>query len=297
MSYTEQIREHFATDIPKPKNKRELLLFGILVNADVCDGRITAVFGSPYAAYVAKDLCKLLRNLVAEISERPFGKRTEYTFVCENEKLTSFIAASDNGLEALIENAEDLKYYLRGAFLACGRITDPQAEAHVEFSFRSERNADRITELMVDSGLDVPGRSKRRDKFSVYYKSRDRISDLLTAMDSGSFVFDYINRAIYKSLEWNERRAINMISGNINRSIIAGERQAEACAYLLENKKGEHLTPELYATAILRVNNVNLSLAELAAVHNPPLTKSGLNNRLKKIIEIAEKNGFNDDNQ
>ena len=115
---------------------------------------------------------------------------------------------------------------------------------------------------------------------------------MLTAMDAGALVFDYINRAIYKSLEWNERRAINMISGNINRSVIAGERQAAACRYLLENNKGAQLTTDLYETAILRVNNVNLSLSELAAVHNPPLTKSGLNNRLKRIIDIAEKNGF-----
>ena len=195
-------------------------------------------------------------------------------------------------IEKLMENAESLKYYLRGLFLSCGRITDPHAEAHIEFSLRSEAAAERLVLLMLESGLDKPGRSKRRDRFSVYYKSRDRISDMLTAMDAGALVFDYINRAIYKSLEWNERRAINMISGNINRSVIAGERQAAACRYLLENNKGAQLTSDLYETAILRVNNVNLSLSELAAVHNPPLTKSGLNNRLKRIIDIAEKNGF-----
>lgn len=292
MTYTEQIREHFATDIPKQKSKRELLLLGILANADVRDGRITAVFGSPYAAYAAKDLCKILRNLSSNISERPFGKRTEYTFVCENEKLAQFFTESDQGLYELMENAESLKYYLRGLFISCGRITDPHAEAHMEFSLRSEAAAERLVLLMLESGLDKPGRSKRRDRFSVYYKSRDRISDMLTAMDAGALVFDYINRAIYKSLEWNERRAINMISGNINRSVIAGERQAAACRYLLENNKGAQLTSDLYETAILRVNNVNLSLSELAAVHNPPLTKSGLNNRLKRIIDIAEKNGF-----
>ena len=129
MTYTEQIREHFATDIPKQKSKRELLLLGILANADVRDGRITAVFGSPYAAYAAKDLCKILRNLSSNISERPFGKRTEYTFVCENEKLAQFFTESDQGLYELMENAESLKYYLRGLFLSCGRITDPHARS------------------------------------------------------------------------------------------------------------------------------------------------------------------------
>ena len=134
----------------------------------------------------------------------------------------------------------------------------------MEFSLSSADAADRLSVLMQESGLDKPGRSKRRDKHSVYYKSRDRISDMLTAMDAGALVFDYLNSAIYKSLEWNERRAINMISGNINRSVIAAERQAAACRYLIENKRGALLTPELYETAILRVNNVNLSLSELA---------------------------------
>lgn len=292
MTYTEQIREHFATDIPKQKGKRELLLCGILANADITDGKIKAVFGSPYAAYAAKDLCKLLRNLSPDISTRPFGKRTEYTLTCENAKLAQLISDSDRELVSLIADADDLKFYLRGLFLACGRTTDPHAEAHMEFSLSSADAADRLSFLMQESGLDKPGRSKRRDKHSVYYKSRDRISDMLTAMDAGALVFDYLNSAIYKSLEWNERRAINMISGNINRSVIAAERQAAACRYLIENKRGALLTPELYETAILRVNNVNLSLSELAAAHNPALTKSGLNNRLKRIIDIAEKNGY-----
>ena len=63
MSYTEQIRELFATEIPKEKSKRELLLCGILINSDVSDEGILASFGTPYAAYAAKDLSKLLRNL------------------------------------------------------------------------------------------------------------------------------------------------------------------------------------------------------------------------------------------
>jgi DNA-binding protein WhiA len=292
MSYTEQIRELFATEIPKEKSKRELLLCGILVNSEVTEENIFASFGTPYAAYAAKDLSKLLRNLSPTVGEKRCGRRTEYSFLCDNRKLASYISELLSCVGAREESAEELRYFVRGAFLACGRITDPDAEAHMEFSLRSEGRADRLFRILSSLGIDESGRTKRRDKFILYYKSRDRISNVLTAMDAGSFVFDYMNRAIYKSVEWDAHRAINMISGNINRSIIAGERQAEACRFLIDDMRGVDLTPELYATAVLRANNVNLTLSELAAVHNPPLTKSGLNNRMKKLLEIAEKKGF-----
>ena len=251
-------------------------------------GRVLDKAGSPSEGFVTLSLPGESTILYyADIDTKGI-----YTLTCENAKLAQLISDSDRELVSLIADADDLKFYLRGLFLACGRTTDPHAEAHLEFSLSSADAADRLSVLMQESGLDKPGRSKRRDKHSVYYKSRDRISDMLTAMDAGALVFDYLNSAIYKSLEWNERRAINMISGNINRSVIAAERQAAACRYLIENKRGALLTPELYETAILRVNNVNLSLSELAAAHNPVLTKSGLNNRLKRIIDIAEKNGY-----
>lgn len=292
MSYTEQIRELFATEIPREKIKRELLLCGILVNSEIDGEAIKASFGSPFAAYAAKDICKLLRNLAPAVMQKNCGKRIDYRFLCDNVKLSLYVSEVLADVEKKAETAEDLRYFVRGVFLSCGRITDPDAEAHMEFSLRSSNAASSLCRILISLGLDKPGETKRRDKYILYYKSRDKISNVLTAMDAGSFVFDYMNRAIFKSFEWDAHRAINMISGNINRSVIAGERQAAACRFLLEEKKGVDLTPDLYATALMRVNNVNLSLSELAAAHNPPLTKSGLNNRMKKILEIAEKQGF-----
>ena len=295
MSYTEQIREIFASDIPKEKQKRELLLCGILTNAAISECGISAKAGSAHAFELARELCRLLRNLSPSVSQRACGGRIEYSFLCENQKLAAFVSEFKGELAGRISSAEELRYYLRGLFLVSGRITDPDTEAHMEFSLCSEELAEGLCSIIEELGFDKPGMSKRRDKFILYYKSRDRISNVLTLMDAGTLVFDYINRAIFKSLEWDAHRAINMISGNISRSVTAGEHQAAACRFLLDSKKDTELSSELYTTALLRVNNVNLSLSELAAVHTPPLTKSGLNNRMKKIIAIAEKNGFDAD--
>lgn len=296
MSYTEKIRELFATELPKQKNKRELLLSGILCNALFEANRIEATFASPFAAYAVKDLVRLLRNISATVTEKPFASRTDHTVVCENGKLTVLISEYLKYADAACAMPEDLAYFLRGIFLSCGRISDPNAsEAYLELSFSEEEIAVRIRTLLENAALPVPGISKRRSKYVVYFKSRDKICDILTAMDSGHFVFEYLNRSIYKSLEWNERRAINLISGNINRAVIAGEKQTAACLYMLEHNGGALLSPELYTTACLRINFPNLSLSELAALHTPPLTKSGINHRLQKIAELAKKYGCEDD--
>ncbi len=293
MSYTEKIREHFIEELPKSRDKREKLLLGLLVNAKTDGEVLEASFSSEYAFCAAKDLMRLLRNLTPEVSTRTVGRRTDFIISMDNAKFVSFVSEQEAHLADALSAVEDVMYYSRGVFLASGRISSPDAEeSHLEFSFSRRESAERFRDILASFDYPSGGISKRREKSIVYFKSRDKLCDILTAMDSGSFVFEYLNRSIYKSIEWNERRAINFISGNINRAVIAGEKQTREAEFMLEYHDGAHLSPELYATAVLRVNNPALPLSELAALHTPELTKSGLNHRLAKISELAKKYGF-----
>ncbi len=295
MSYTEKIREHFIEELPKPKERRELMLLGLLVNASFTDERVEVVFASPFPAAAVRDLARLTRNITAEVTEKPFGARREYRVKISNAKFCAFIKAEKENIASRSKNAEDFMYYARGVFLASGRVSAPEAaESQLEFTFKERENAESFRNILVSYGFPEAGISKRRDKTVIYFKSRDKLCDILTAMDAGSYVFEYLNSSIYKSIEWNERRAINFISGNIRRTVIAGEKQTSACRFMLEYHDGAHLSPELYTTAVNRVNNPTLSLSELASVHTPQITKSGLNHRLAKISELAKKYGFED---
>ncbi len=293
MSYTEKIREYFAEELPKPKERRELMLLGILINADISEDAVEAVYSSPFSAVCLKDLIRLTRNVTAEISEKSIGARKEYKVTVRNAKFAAFVSEKKQSGSDTVTHIEDYLYYVRGVFLASGRVSGPDAEeSYLEFTFNRREDAENFKESLSGFDLPVAGLSKRRDRFVAYFKSRDKLADVLTAMDAGVFVFEYLNSLIFKSLEWNERRAINFISGNIQRTVIAGEKQTAASRFMLDCKEGALLTPELYTTAVIRVNNPTLSLSELAAMHTPPLTKSGLNHRLSKILELAKKYGF-----
>ena len=97
------------------------------------------------------------------------------------------------------------------------------------------------------------------------------------------------NVSIERDIRNNENRATNCVTRNISRSVGATIKQVEAIKYLLENDKIALLGDELEYTARLRIENDSASLSELAALHEPPISKSGLNSRLSKILAIAER--------
>ncbi len=290
LSYTDRIRTHFAEELPRAKEYREALIAGLAVNSVLDGDGFHLTLSSHIASAVFIDTVRLWRNIILMPTERKFAGKPYYEIACDNEKLVPKLSEILASAGERVLYSEGFMYYIRGLFLASGRISSPDAaEAHLEFGFDRREDAERFSSLLESHELPVPGISKRRNKFVAYFKSRDKLSDILTAADAGAFMFEYLNQSILKSLEWNERRAINFISGNISKAVIAGERQTEECAFMLSFGDGVHLSPELYETAILRVNNPTLSLSELANLHTPAITKSGLNHRLTKIRELAEK--------
>ena len=183
--------------------------------------------------------------------------------------------------------AECKKNFIRGAFLSTAVVSEPKNGYRLEFSMENEQRAYMLSELL-SSVVDSPARTQRNGRHILYYRSNVKISDLLYALDVLECGFVVANMSIERAIRNNENRATNCVTHNISRSVEATRKQTEAVNFLMTHQKMALLDDELQVTARLRIENDSVSLSELAALHNPPITKSGVNGRLRKIIKIAE---------
>ncbi len=182
--------------------------------------------------------------------------------------------------------------FIRGAFLACGQMTNPFKNYHAEFVIRDFTIALEFFSLLQSRGLS-PKRSMRGNTTVIYFNKSETIEELLTLMGANKKVLEFIDVQVAKTIRNRENRKNNLEMGNIGKQVDASLNQRLAIEYLIEKGKLETLSDELYSVATLRIENPDASLSELCKIYPDSITRSGLNHRLKKIMDIAEelKNG------
>ena len=177
---------------------------------------------------------------------------------------------------------------LRGLFFSFGSVSDPQKTSHLEFLIPTEALADSASGVLESMGW-APKRITRAGGIGLYYKNADAVGDLITLMGSHSIIFEVYNARIARDIRNNENRATNCVARNIQKSVSAAARQIEAIGDLMERGKLDTLEEPLRVTAMLRYRNPDATLDELKDLHVPPISKSGLNHRLQKLIDEAQK--------
>lgn len=177
--------------------------------------------------------------------------------------------------------------FLRGAFLSVGTLNDPQRSFHLEFLLPEGRYERFLATFLETIGY-PPGRMTRPKGIGLYYKNSGSVEDLVGKMGSQHKIFDIMNNRIAREIRNNENRATNCVTKNIEKTIAAATRQMEAIGRLIERNRLDALPEGLRATAMVRYQNPDATLDELVALHEPPISKSGLNHRLSKLIEAAE---------
>lgn len=180
------------------------------------------------------------------------------------------------------------RVFLRGAFISCAAVNNPKSGYHLEFSAYGEARA-KILEEILEKCVCVPKRITRQNKIGLYYKSNANISDLFYYVRASKAGLEVANSFIEKDIRNLENRATNCVTSNISRSVKASRRHVDAINYLISTQNLDMLGDELKYTAMLRVENDSISLTELAQMHEPPISKSGLNSRLARILYVAEK--------
>ena len=176
--------------------------------------------------------------------------------------------------------------FLRGVFLASGSVTDPEKEYHLEFVLGDEAFAAALQKLIARFDLDAH-MTTRRQMSLVYLKGQNEITDMLSIFGAQSARFAMEDAFIRKELRNNANRAVNCDSANMERSIAAASRQAQAIARLIETVGESSLPPALLQTAKMRMQYPEVSLEELGRLLDPPVGKSGVNHRLRKLEQMA----------
>lgn len=244
---------------------------------------------------VAKAYCDLIYELYKIRPEIKKGGDLRPTFcakvISESDRL-KILASVDFGIGDVIDRTAFLREcciesFVRGAFLACGNINNPEKEYRAEFNVKSDKLAEELRILLSENGIEMKKISRGKGA-QLYTKESTAVEDLLTFMGAGKKTLDIIDTKIMKSVKNKTNRARNCDSANIEKTVEASFRQRKAIDYLIKNDRFASLTPELKFAAQLRINNPDATLTELCKISGDEISVSGLNRRLKKIVEIYE---------
>jgi DNA-binding protein WhiA len=273
--------------------------------------KIAASTENPAVARHIKILLREYFNISAEIEVGQTGnlqKGRYYIIVIGPEQLSEQILRETGilgvreGLNYITDGIYDgltrkkccRKAYLRGAFLGAGTMTNPENSYQFEIVCGTETLAADLKKLL-NSFVDIhAGKSARRNSYVTYVKDSGMILDILAIMGAHSQYFIYEDVRLRKEMRNEANRRSNCDQANIDKALSAAERQIEGIR-LIECTVGiDSLPPKLREMAELRLAHPDLSIAELGELLDPPLKKSGVNNRLRKIAEIAEREQVED---
>ena len=180
--------------------------------------------------------------------------------------------------------------FLRGAFLASGSISDPQKSYHFEIVCQEQEQAQLLQELYRAFELDAKI-VQRKKYYIVYLKEGAQIVDALNVMGAHVALMNLENVRIMKEMRGSVNRIVNCETANINKVVGAACRQVDDIRYIQSKIGLDELPPALKEMALVRLEYPDSSLKELGELCDPPVGKSGVNHRLRKLGEIAKKLG------
>ncbi|MGI6772795.1 MAG: DNA-binding protein WhiA [Clostridiales bacterium] len=177
--------------------------------------------------------------------------------------------------------------FLRGAFLSCGTVTDPEKEYHLEFSIAYKNLTKDFVRLCEEMEFS-PKTTIRQNNHIVYFKDSGNIEDVLTSMGAVNASLSLMGVKMYKNIINNTNRRVNFDNANIKRSTDSAMVYIDAIRAIEKSKGLDCLPEELKELAILRLENPDMSQKELARSLSTPISLTAVNRRLKKIVEIAD---------
>lgn len=197
------------------------------------------------------------------------------------------ITLPERPLEMTNVVTNSLGAFTAGAFLSCGSMTDPNKEYHLEFVLPCPQLEEPFSQILLAIGVNAK-MVLRKGMPVVYLKHSEQIEDLLTFMGAQQGTIDFINIEILKNVRNKANRISNCDMANINKVMLAAERQIKDILLIDERMGLDALSPDLQQMALLRMDNPELSLKELGELLDPPIGRSGVNHRLKRLQVLAD---------
>jgi len=180
-----------------------------------------------------------------------------------------------------------MRAYLRGAFLACGSLNEPEKTYHLEIVGTNYNYCVQLKAILAKFGINA-GYIQRKEHHVIYIKEGEKISDFLNVVGAHVSLMEFENIRILKDMRNNVNRRVNCETANLSKTIAASVKQVDDINFIDEKFGLDYLDKPLKEAAQIRMQYPDLSLKELGAKLVPPVGKSGMNHRLHRISEIAE---------
>lgn len=246
---------------------------------------------------------KLFRiRMTVSVRTGPHGKWVQYSASLTEPALARWILEQLGLLEGsiykqripverLLKSSSE-QAYIRGAFLGSGSLTDPHKTYHMELVSGSREHQEGLRRLMWHFDLDIHMIVRNRQHQSayvLYLKEGEQIVDLLNVMQAYTALMDLENIRIEKEMRNQINRSVNCEAANLQKVVTAALKQVEDIEYLIQHAGWEALPEPLAQMARVRLEHREESLQELGKFLDPPVGRSGVNHRLRKLTQMAEK--------
>lgn len=287
MSFSSDVKEELS-EINNLANKEiiRIELIGYLISSNVSFIGRNKIKFSTESEYNINRFAKLLNNMnILEYNIELQGKT--YVIIFDKAKIKDFVEINDGKIFAknIEEKEENVKSILRGLFLGSGSINNPENNYHLEVKFSNEENMKYVYKLLSKIGFNV--KLLDNNEYTIYAKEGEEISKILASIGASKGILKFEEIRVQRDMNNKVNRLVNCETANLNKTINAAVSQIEAIEYLQRTNQLEKLEEPLKEIAKLRLENPNASLVELGQLLEIPIGKSGVNYRLKRLIDIA----------
>ena len=295
MSFSKQVKEELNALQIKSNCCKKACLFGALISAEHDENNRICVKLSDEAT--ADKIVFLLGSIYK--CEPLVNKIKRGCFECttlefSSKKIAEFLAFADTYTEGMsLDGYFTCQHchsaFVRGAFCSSGSVSDPQKCYTLELRVPCENRAELLNNIIAEWGITPPSLTRRKGAIGLFYRNESSIEDFISACGGSKSLFSFYDVLIEKNVRNEENRATNCDARNILKSVAAAAIHISAIESLVSAKVLDDMPRELQITAKLRVEHPDVNIGELAALHTPPISKSGVNHRLCRIVDEAKK--------
>ena len=221
------------------------------------------------------------------MAEEKQAKKASFSRKVKEELRRIDFTALEKTFKIRTDDEKGRREKLRQVFLSNASLTNPQKESQLEFVFFKEEEGREVEEILRHYSLH-PKQGKRGKNRMVYLKDASEIADVLKLLGAVDALMELENARILKEVSENVNRRVNFEAANINRTVKASLKQQEEIQYIEEVLGLDQLEKALQEVAKRRLQYPDASLEELAQGLEPPIGKSGVNHRLRKLARIAK---------
>lgn len=299
MSFSSNVKQELCRIPINRRQEAAAELYGILLYCNVFSAELIRI--TTESRDLADRLPRLMKRVFGfSFDQEPEAEQTGKLLFCVNaeDKIRKIFA--QYGLSAehdvtlhvnygMLEEDEERLAFLRGTFLSGGSVTDPAKRYHLELTTSHYKVSRETCALLLDAGFS-PKQTTRGGNSILYFKQSDLIEDFLTAIGAPVCAMGVMEAKVEKDLRNDVNRRVNCETANLTKVVDASMEQVASIKKLQERGILKDLPPKLQQTARLRLDNPEATLLELAAMQDPPVTKSAMNHRMRKLVALANEN-------